>query len=115
MENKALKRYCFALDLYDDPELINGYEQWHKQVWPEIIDGINASGIVAMQIYRVSNRLMMVMDVNDQFDFELKANNDSKNEKVQDWEKLMWQFQKPLPFAKPGEKWVLMNEIFSLK
>lgn len=115
MESKVLKRYCFALDLYDDPELIKGYEQWHQQVWPEIIDSIKLSGIVAMQIYRVSNRLFMVMDVNDTFDFALKAMNDSENQKVQEWETLMWQFQKPLPFAKPGEKWVLMNEIFSLK
>lgn len=115
MESKVLKRYCFALDLYDDPELIKGYEQWHQQVWPEIIDSIKLSGIVAMQIYRVSNRLFMVMDVNDTFDFALKALNDSENQKVQEWETLMWQFQKPLPFAKPGEKWVLMNEIFSLK
>lgn len=115
MEDNNLKRYCLALDLYDDPELIAGYETWHKQVWPEIIDSIKSSGIVAMQIYRVSNRLFMVMDVNEHFDFKLKAIQDSENQRVQDWENLMWQFQKPLPFAKPGEKWVLMNEIFSLK
>ncbi|MEI8073514.1 MAG: L-rhamnose mutarotase [Bacteroidota bacterium] len=110
-----MKRHCFTLDLYDDPELIRGYDQWHQQVWPEIIDSIRASGIVAMQIYRISNRLFMIMDVNDQFNFELKASMDLDNEKVQQWETLMWQFQKGLPFAKPGEKWVLMNEIFSLK
>jgi L-rhamnose mutarotase len=110
-----LKRHCFTLDLYDDPELIRGYDQWHQQVWPEIIDSIKASGIVAMQIYRISNRLFMIMDVDEQFNFELKANMDLDNEKVQEWETLMWQFQKPLTFAKPGEKWVLMNEIFSLK
>jgi L-rhamnose mutarotase len=103
------------LDLYDDPELIHCYEDWHQQVWPEIIDSIKASGIIDMQIYRVSNRLFMVMDVNEQFNFELKASMDQDNERVQEWETLMWQFQKPLPFAKPGEKWVLMNEIFSLK
>ncbi len=110
-----MKRHCFTLDLYDDPELIRGYDQWHQQVWPEIIDSIRASGIVTMQIYRISNRLFMIMDVNDQFNFELKASMDLDNEQVQQWETLMWQFQKGLPFAKPGEKWVLMNEIFSLK
>jgi hypothetical protein len=25
---------------------------------------------------------------------------------------LMWGFQKPIPWAKPGEKWVLMDRIF---
>ena len=110
-----MKRYCFTLDLYDDPELIKGYEDWHQQVWPEIIDSIKTSGIIDMQIYRVSNRLFMVMDVTEQFSFELKSKMDLDNERVQEWETLMWKFQKPLPFAKPGEKWVLMKEIFSLK
>jgi L-rhamnose mutarotase len=57
----------------------------------------------------------MVMEVNDHFSFEAKEKSDNTNAKVQEWEKLMWNFQKPLPFAKPGEKWVLLNEIFSLK
>ncbi len=110
-----LKRYCFTLDLYDDPSLINKYEEWHQKVWPEIIDSIRSAGIDDMQIYRVSNRLFMIMEVNDQFSFDAKQKSDLANEKVQEWERLMWQFQKPLPFAKPGEKWVIMNEIFSLK
>lgn len=115
MENKNFKRHCLTLDLYDDPELIKGYEEWHKQVWPEIIDSIKASGIVDMQIYRASNRLFMIMEVNEHFDFELKSISDTDNQRVQEWENMMWQFQKPLSFAKPGEKWVIMNEIFSLK
>jgi L-rhamnose mutarotase len=27
----------------------------------------------------------------------------------------MWKFQKPLPQAKPGEKWLLMEQIFKLE
>jgi L-rhamnose mutarotase len=103
------------LDLYDDPELIEGYDKWHQQVWPEIIDSIRSAGIDDMKIYRISNRLLMVMEVNEHFSFEAKEKSEQANEKVQEWEKLMWQFQKPLPFARPGEKWMLMNEIFSLK
>lgn len=110
-----MKRYCFTLDLYNDPELIKGYEDWHQKVWPEIIESIRSSGIVAMQIFRVSDRLFMIMDVNDDFSFEAKQKSDLANEKVQEWEKMMWLYQKPLPFAKPGEKWVMMNEIFSMK
>ena len=112
---QKLKRYCLALDLQDDPELIKGYDDWHQKVWPEIIESIRSSGIVDMKIYRISNRLFMVMEVNDSFSFEAKEKSDNTNAKVQEWEKLMWNFQKPLPFAKPGEKWVLLTEIFSLK
>jgi L-rhamnose mutarotase len=30
------------------------------------------------------------------------------------WEELMWKFQKPLPHARPGEKWVRMEKIFEV-
>ena len=40
---------------------------------------------------------------------------DRNNERVQEWEKLMWQYQQVLPTATPGEKWMLMEKIFDLK
>ena len=109
------QRYCLALDLIDDAALISVYEEWHKHIWPEIHDSITSSGIEQMEIYRVSNRLFMIMDVNESFSFEAKSKADATNPKVQEWETLMWNFQQALPFAKSGEKWVLMNKIFSLK
>jgi L-rhamnose mutarotase len=33
---------------------------------------------------------------------------------VQEWERLMWTYQQSLPFAEPGEKWVLAEKIFEL-
>jgi len=72
------------------------------------------SGIEQMEIFRAGNRLFMIMEVNEQFSFEAKAKADQNNQKVQEWENLMWQFQQALPFAKQGEKWVLMNSIFRL-
>ena len=109
-----LHRYCFALDLKQDDALIGAYEEYHKNVWPEILDSIKQSGIEQMEIYRTGNRLLMIMEVNKSFDFEDKTTADAANEKVQQWEVLMWQYQQALPFAKPGEKWVLMNKIFEV-
>lgn len=111
-----MKRYCLALDLTDDPALIAEYEQWHKSenAWPEIKSSILDSGITAMEIYRTGNRLFMIMEVTDNFSFEKKAQMDNDNVKVQEWEALMWKFQQPIAWAKPGEKWVLMDKIFSL-
>jgi L-rhamnose mutarotase len=108
-----MKRYCLALDLKDDPELIAAYEAHHEAVWPEILESIKASGIEHMEIYRVSNRLFMIMEVTDTFTFERKALLDLASTKVQQWELLMWKYQQKLPFANPGEKWVLMEKIFS--
>jgi L-rhamnose mutarotase len=107
-----MKRYCLALDLKDDPQLIAEYEDHHKKVWPEILKSIHDAGIIAMEIYRVGNRLVMIMEVNDTFSFEQKSKADSTNPKVQAWEELMWKYQQPLSVAKPGEKWILMEKIF---
>lgn len=52
----------------------------------------------------------MMMKVNKDFSFESKTFKDQTNQKVQDWEQLMWTYQQALPFAEPGEKWVLMKK-----
>jgi L-rhamnose mutarotase len=57
----------------------------------------------------------MIMEVNESFSFEKKAAADRKNQKVQEWENLMWKFQKALPGTPPGEKWLSMERIFRLE
>jgi L-rhamnose mutarotase len=109
-----MKRYCLALDLKDNAALIEEYKEYHRNGWPEIKESILSSGIVDMQIYLLGNRLFMIMDTIDNFSFEAKAAADAANPAVQRWEELMWKFQQPLPQAKPGEKWMRMEQIFSL-
>jgi L-rhamnose mutarotase len=68
-----------------------------------------------MQIWRTGTRLFMVMETDATFDPAAKAAADAGNPKVAEWEALMWRFQQPLPWAAPGEKWVRMEQIFSLR
>ena len=103
---------CF--DLKDDTKLIAEYENYHKNVWPEIIKSIKDSGIEFLDIYRTGNRMFMIIEANDNFSFEKKAQWMQRNPKVQEWENLMWKFQQALPWAKTGEKWILMDKIFEL-
>jgi L-rhamnose mutarotase len=109
-----MKTYYLALDLKDDPALIAEYQKWHANVWPEIKRSIIDSGITCMKIYRTGNRLFMIIEATDQFSFERKDSTDRENSKVVEWEKLMWNYQQPLPWAKQGEKWMLMEQIFEL-
>ena len=107
-------RYCFALDLKNDDSLIAEYEKYHQKVWPEIIDSIKSAGIIEMEIYRVFNRLFMIMETEENFSFEKKNQMDESNSKVQEWENLMWKYQEAIPGGRPGEKWILMQKIFNL-
>lgn len=109
-----MPRYCLALDLKDDPALIAEYERYHRSVWPEIRESIRAAGILDMEIYRTGNRLFMIVEATEDFSFEAKAVADAANPRVQEWEALMWRFQQALPWAGPGEKWVLMERLFKL-
>jgi L-rhamnose mutarotase len=108
------RRFCFTLDLKNDPALIAEYKKYHERIWPEIIQSIKSSGVEDMEIYLLGTRMFMIMDVNETFSFEKKAMADRENPKVQEWERLMWRFQQALPQAKPGEKWLLMERIFRL-
>ena len=109
------RRYCLTLDLKNDPDLIAQYKDHHKEVRPEIVQSIKESGIEEMEIYLLGTRLLMVMEVNESFSFEKKARLDEENAKVREWERLMSRFQQELPEAKPGQKWVVMEQIFKLE
>lgn len=107
-----MKRYCMLLDLVDDPVLIREYEEFHTKVWPEVIRCMTEAGVESMKIYRFGNRMAMIMDVLDSFTFQRQDQINQSSEIVQDWESLMWKYQQAIPGSKPGQKWVLAEQIF---
>jgi L-rhamnose mutarotase len=109
------KRYCLTLDLKDDPALIAEYKRYHQKIWPEITRSIKDAGVEDLEIYLLGTRMFMILEAGPEFSLEVKGNADRANPKVQEWEELMWKFQKPLPQARPGEKWLLMERIFELE
>jgi L-rhamnose mutarotase len=109
------RRFCFTLDLKDDPALIAEYRKQHEEILPEITQSLKGSGIEDMEIYLFGTRLFMVMEADKDFSFEKKAKADEQDPKVQAWEQLMWRFQQALPEARPGEKWIRMERIFKLE
>ena len=107
------KTWYLTLDLKDDPQLIADYDAHHNRVWPEIIQSIKEAGVRRMDIFRWRNRLFMVMETQEDFSFERKADLDRSNPVVQKWENLMATYQQELPGA-DGNKWQLMHQIFEL-
>ncbi|WP_229235894.1 L-rhamnose mutarotase [Dyadobacter tibetensis] len=115
MNTDNLRRYCLTLDLVEDEASIAKY-RWHHEPenqWPEINASIREAGVESMEIYLLGERMFMIMDVNDTFSFE-RMNEINQRPISVEWENLMWGFQKAIPGAKPGEKWVLMEQIYKL-
>jgi L-rhamnose mutarotase len=109
-----MKTYCLALDLHDDPDLIAEYRKYHEPstIWPKIGENIKNQGILREAIFLIGNRMVMVLETADDFSFEAKAASDQANPYMQQWEELMWKYQKALPQARLGEKWIQMEKIF---
>ena len=111
-----MQRHVLLLDLRDDAALIAEYRRWHAPGGPPavVIEAIRASGVEAMEIHLSGDRLVMVIEARDDFDFAAKGAADAADPQIQAWETLMSRFQKPVPWAGEGEKWVRAERIFSL-
>ena len=111
-----MTKRVLILDLQDDPEAIAAYRFWHRPGRPPdaVTRAIRASGVTALDIWQVGDRLVMLMETAPDFDPAASAARDAENPEVQAWETLMNRYQRPLPFAAAGEKWVETERIFSL-
>ena len=109
-----MKVFAQALDLKDDPEGIAEYIRHHRAVGPEVTDGLRAIGIQSMRMFRGGTRLLMVIETNDDFDPARDYQRYAAEPRTRAWDDLMRRFQQPAPFAKPGEWWTPLEEIFDI-
>ena len=114
MEQVNVKTYYLALDLKDDPKLIEEYKSYHQpgRIWPEVLEAIKEDGVLSEEIYIAGTRMVMVLTTTDEFSFERNAEKLRSNPIMREWENLMWNYQETIPGAKSGEKWVMMEKIF---
>ena len=94
-----MKRYCQTLELVDDPEMIAAYVSEHARVWPEVQAGIREVGILDMQIYALGNRLFMIVDTVDDFDWVADNARLATLPRQAEWEAYMARFQGSDPSA----------------
>ena len=109
-------RHVLALDLKDDPGLIESYRRWHRPGGPPpaIARSIREAGITGLEIFLTGNRLVMILDAEKGFSLAAKGERDAVDSEVQAWESMMWRFQQALPWAASGQKWVEMERIYDL-
>ncbi|MGA1798595.1 L-rhamnose mutarotase [Sphingomonas sp. 4RDLI-65] len=104
-------RIVTALDLVDDAALIAAYRDRHAvgAVWPEIVRDIRDRGYLAMEIWQVADRLVMIAEVEDDFP---RVADPAVQPRVAAWEAEMDRYQRPIDPT--GAKWMVMERIFSL-
>ena len=114
-----LRRECLAVDLKDDPEIIERYRCLHRPGGPpaEVTRSLRAAGIAALDIYLIGNRLFMVIEFGAEYSPDAKAAADAGNPQVRAWNALMDDLQQELPFARTDPasgKWRRLDHIYSL-
>ncbi|MFZ4748919.1 MAG: L-rhamnose mutarotase [Phycisphaerales bacterium] len=109
-----MKLFAQAIDLKDDPSRVAEYIRHHRAVWPEVTDGLRAIGIRGMRIFLGGTRLFMIIETDDGFDPARDYQAYANDPKTREWDEFMRSFQQPAPFARPGEWWTSLEEIFDI-
>lgn len=111
-----IKRYCKALSLENDAQLIEDYKKVHAPgaAWPEITQGMRDVGILDMEIYLLGTQLFMIMDTIVDFDHDKAMEVLATKPRQSEWEAYVSRFQKTSSNASAGEKWQLMERIYKM-
>jgi L-rhamnose mutarotase len=110
-----VKAYAQALDLKDNEELIEQYKEYHRHVWPEVIEALRGIGITRMKIFLLGTHLFMYFEAPDDFVPERDFQSYTKSERAQEWDTLMRNFQQKTPEAGPNDWWAPMDLVFDLE
>jgi Uncharacterized conserved protein len=109
-----MKVYAYTIDLKKDPVLIAQYVEYHRKVWPEVLENLKNRGILSDRIFILGTRLFMLIEANDDFDLQSDMQKCVEGSKEEEWEKLMRKFQVPVEWAGNGEWWAQMELVFDL-
>lgn len=98
------------------PELIKKYVEAHDRGhhWREIREGIRSVGIEEMEIYILGNRLFMIVETPDDFNWDEAMARLATLPRQAEWEAYVAQFQGCDANATSDEKWQMMERMFHL-
>lgn len=107
-----MKSFAQALDLKNDPKIIAEYEEYHRNVWPEVLKALKGIGIERMEIFRIGNHLFMYCIAPDDFDPSRDFQNYTSTKRAEEWNDLMMTYQQKVPEAGPDDWWTPMSLAF---
>jgi L-rhamnose mutarotase len=107
------KDIAMMVNLVNDSAAIAAYDEYHANAWPEVIAANKPANIEGVKIYRLGNRLVMILTVPENWDGDKDNNYVKSSPKVKEWLDIMGKFQQPSPEAPAGtEGWAAMKLVF---
>jgi len=106
--------YGLTLALRDDAAVIDRYREEHLHVWPGVVAGLRDIGIESMEIFLSGRRLFMHLVTREGFDPALDFSRLLADPQSVAWDNLMRTLQEPVPEARPGEWWSMMERVFDI-
>jgi L-rhamnose mutarotase len=91
------------------------YLQYHAtqfEQWPEISKGFCNADFQQLLIYKNGRQLILVISIPKGADFQkINSRTTENNPRVNDWNKMMAQYQEGVSGTKPGETWVFFEQV----
>ena len=94
-----------------DPGRFEEYKNYHRTVWPEVLDMIRQCNIRNYSIFHKDGLLFAYFEYTGT-DFEADMAKMAADPKTQEWWDIMMPMQRPLDNRVEGEWWTGMEEVF---
>ena len=104
-----MKRFGFVILL--EPDHIERYKEYHRDVWPEVLAGIRRSNIRNYSIFLKDDYLFGYYEYHGS-DHDTDVANIAADPKTKEWWSIMMPMQRPLDTRRTGEWWAEMEEVF---
>ena len=111
----ALDHIILTANLVSDTIRQREYLQYHAnqfKQWPEISKGFCNAGFQQLLIYKNGRQLLLVISIPKGADFQkLNGITTENNPRVNEWNKMMAQYQEGVSGTRPGETWVFFEQV----
>lgn len=104
-----------TMALRNEPGAIERYEEFHRQVWPEVLAAMTACGFREVRIWRHERRLFLLVEVADDWDARRGGEIYATSPRTVEWETLMRTMQEPVAGSTKDDWWASMEEVFGWK
>ena len=66
---QPMTRHVLTMNLKDDPQIVQTYRRYHRDVWPEVQQSLRRFGVTRMDIHLLGRRLVMFVEMRDGVDY----------------------------------------------